>query len=68
MTNDVPSFLCPRCGTIFVGFPSQPGVCNRCGGAELVDIGKEGEYNVRKIRKLHHAPFRPDVFLKFDGD
>ena len=68
MTNNGPSYLCPRCGTILVDFPSKPGVCIRCGGAELIEVGNEGDYNVRKVRKLHHAPFRPDVFYKYNGD
>ncbi len=57
-------FLCVRCGTILLDYSSNPGFCPRCGGVQIEDIGKEGEYTPKEVRKEFGAPFRADLFLK----
>ncbi len=42
-------------------------MCPRCGGVEIIDVGKEGEYHVKHLRKEYHAPFRSDVFFKYNS-
>jgi len=57
-------YFCTRCGTILVGFTTPPNLCPRCGGVEIEKIGKEGDYNLKEIRKEYNAPFRPDPIYK----
>ena len=57
-------YLCPRCGVILVNYSNQPDFCPKCGGVQIVDIGAEGEYTVKDVRKKYHAPFRRDIFYE----
>ena len=57
-------FLCVRCGTILLGYSSNPDFCPRCGGVQIEDIGKEGEYTPKEVRKEFGAPFRADLFYR----
>ncbi|MCF2138554.1 MAG: hypothetical protein K9W44_00695 [Candidatus Lokiarchaeota archaeon] len=63
MSNE--HFFCPRCGSILIDFPNKPEICPRCGGVEIIDIGKEGDYQLKHLRKEYHAPFRSDVYFKY---
>lgn len=61
-------YLCSRCGIIFIGYSEgEISFCEKCGGVKIHDIGQDGDYTVKQVRKLYHAPFRPDVFCKKDG-
>ncbi len=59
-------FICVRCGTILIGYPSKPlpSFCPRCGGVDIHNIGKEGEYTPKEVRKEYGAPFRADLFFR----
>ena len=57
-------YLCSRCGIIMTDLDALPAFCPKCGGVQVVDIGPEGEYNLKAVKKEHKAPFRPDVFHK----
>ncbi|MHA1518722.1 MAG: hypothetical protein ACTSVZ_13780 [Promethearchaeota archaeon] len=59
-------FFCSRCGSILLDYESPPNICPRCGGVEIFNVGGEGEYKVRDLRREHHAPFRPDIFYHKD--
>ena len=61
-----PHFLCVRCGTILVGYPSKPtpAFCPRCGGVEIKNIGEKGDYTPKEVRKEFSAPFRQDLFYR----
>ena len=65
METDI-HFLCVRCGTILLGYPSKPppAFCPRCGGVEIISLGREGEYTPKEIRKEYGAPFRSDLYFR----
>jgi len=61
-----PHFLCLRCGSILLGYPPKPppAFCPRCGGVTIENIGEEGEYTPKEVRKEFSAPFRADLYFR----
>lgn len=57
-------YFCCRCGIVLTGFSVEPTVCPKCGGVQIENIGQEGEYNLRHVRKEHRAPFHPEKYFK----
>lgn len=60
-------YLCTRCGVILVKYPTKPDFCPKCGGVNIEDIGEEGTYNFKQLRKDFKIPFRPDHFFENPG-
>ena len=55
-------FLCVRCGIILRKYSDKPSFCPKCGGVSIEDIGEEGSFDYKEIKKEFRFPYRPDKY------
>jgi hypothetical protein len=57
-----PHFLCKNCGIIIIDQGHEPDRCIYCGGSGFYDLGYEGSYNPKTIRKELNVPSQKEFW------